>query len=275
MTRPVIYHNPDCGTSRNALALLRHAGENPTVIEYLKTPPTREVVAAFANAMGYGVRDLMRRKGTPYDALGLDDPSLSDADLLSAIETHSILLNRPIVITDKGTALCRPSEVVLDLLSERPKGGLQKDDGSPFLVDQKLTQTSKLREALTAASLPADDLDEPGRTFYRFETLDGEAVGFGGYELYGKDALLRSVVIDPEQRGHGLGRNVTQLLLTRAFNEGARTAWLLTTSAASFFERAGFKQTRREDAPASIQQTKQAASLCPSTAPLLKRDISL
>src|SRR6187551_395656 len=96
-----IYHNPDCGTSRNALALLRHAGEEPEVIEYLKTPPSREEITGFAKAMGYSLRDLIREKGTPFESLGLSDQSIGDDQLLDAIEAHPILLNRPIVVSDK------------------------------------------------------------------------------------------------------------------------------------------------------------------------------
>lgn len=275
MSRARIYHNPDCGTSRNALALLRHAGAEPEVIEYLQTPPSRGEIAAFADAMGYAVRDLLREKGTPFSELGLSDKSLSDDRLLDAIEAHPILLNRPIVVTDKGTALCRPSEVVLDLLDGAVSGDIRKDDGAPFLKDHVIEDKGALSAALDAEGLPSDDIEEPGRRFYRFETLSGDAVGYGGFETYGRDALLRSIVIEQDKRGQGLGRNLTQLLLTRAFNEGARHAWLLTTSAAPFFERAGFKTVDRGSAPQSILDTRQAASLCPSSAPLLARRITL
>ncbi|QCO67353.1 arsenate reductase (glutaredoxin) [Luteimonas yindakuii] len=111
-----IYHNPACGTSRNTLALIRHVGIEPTVIEYLRDPPTREQLSAMIAAAGIGVRDALRRKGTPYDDLGLDDPALTDAQLLDAMLAHPALINRPFVVTDTGTRLCRPSEVVLDIL---------------------------------------------------------------------------------------------------------------------------------------------------------------
>ena len=112
----IIYHNPSCGTSRNTLELIRNAGIEPRVIEYLKTPPSREEVASLAERAGVPLRDLLRQKGTPYDELGLGDESLPDAALLDAIEAHPILLNRPIVVTPKGVRLCRPKELVLDLL---------------------------------------------------------------------------------------------------------------------------------------------------------------
>lgn len=123
-----IYHNPKCGTSRNVLAMIRESGVEPTVIEYLKTPPSRAEVAGFAAATGLGVRGLLRQKGTPYDELGLGDESLSDDQLLDAIEAHPILMNRPVVVTPKGTRLARPSEAVLELL-DTPPAEFTKEDG--------------------------------------------------------------------------------------------------------------------------------------------------
>ena len=116
MPNVTIYHNPACGTSRNVLAFLREQGEEPQVIEYLNTPPTREKLKELVRAMGCRVRDILRQKGTPYDELKLDDPSLTDEQLLDAIEKHPILMNRPIVVTPKGVRLCRPSETVRELL---------------------------------------------------------------------------------------------------------------------------------------------------------------
>ena len=116
MSDVTIFHNPACGTSRNALALIRQAGIEPTVIEYLKTPPSKERLRELLEAMGMSVRDLLRQKGTPYEELKLDDPKWSDEELLQAMQEHPILINRPIVETDRGTRLCRPSETVLELL---------------------------------------------------------------------------------------------------------------------------------------------------------------
>ena len=124
-----IYHNPRCGTSRNVLAMIRQSGEEPEVIEYLKTPPTRERLVELIAQMGIGVRDLLRRRGTPYDELGLDDPKWSDAQLLDFMMTHPILINRPIVITPKGVKLCRPSESVLEILENPDIGAFAKEDG--------------------------------------------------------------------------------------------------------------------------------------------------
>ncbi len=123
-----IYHNPACGTSRNALAMIRHSGEEPVVVEYLKTPPKRETLVALLAAMKLTPRDVLRQKGTPYAELGLEDASLTDEALLDAMMAHPILINRPIVITEKGVRLCRPSEAVLELL-DRPVASFSKEDG--------------------------------------------------------------------------------------------------------------------------------------------------
>jgi arsenate reductase len=123
-----IYHNPACGTSRNTLAMIRQSGVEPDVIEYLKTPPSRETLAELVKALGISVRALLREKGTPYKELGLDDPKWSDDELIDQMLAHPILINRPIVVTPKGTRLCRPSEAVIDLL-DRPVGRFVKEDG--------------------------------------------------------------------------------------------------------------------------------------------------
>lgn len=114
--KPIIYHNPRCGTSRNTLAMIKNSGVEPTIIEYLKTPPTREQLIDIINRMAISPRELLRRKESIYTDLGLDDPLLSDDKLIDAMIAHPILIERPIVITDKGVRLCRPAEQVLDLL---------------------------------------------------------------------------------------------------------------------------------------------------------------
>ena len=129
-----IYHNPNCGTSRNVLALIRDSGQEPKIIEYLKTPPTRDVLLDLVRRMGVPLRAILRRKGTPFDALGLDDPAMTDDALLDAIDRHPILINRPIVVTPLGVKLCRPSEVVLDLLDAPQKSAFVKEDGEPVVV---------------------------------------------------------------------------------------------------------------------------------------------
>ncbi|MBB3349479.1 MULTISPECIES: arsenate reductase (glutaredoxin) [unclassified Sphingomonas] len=125
----VIYHNPACGTSRNTLAIIRNAGIEPHVVEYLKTPPSRTLLVELINRAGISPRDLLREKGTPYAELGLGDVSLTDDALLDAMMAHPILINRPLVVSPLGVKLCRPSEVVLDLLPEPQRGAFAKEDG--------------------------------------------------------------------------------------------------------------------------------------------------
>jgi arsenate reductase len=124
-----IYHNPACGTSRNVLAMIRQSGEEPEIIEYLKNPPTRKRLTQLIQHMGMTPRALLRRKGTPYDDLGLDDPKWTDAQIIDLMLAHPILINRPIVVTSKGVRLCRPSEAVLDILPNPAVGPFTKDDG--------------------------------------------------------------------------------------------------------------------------------------------------
>lgn len=128
-----IYHNPACGTSRNTLAMIRASGEEPEVIEYLTHPPSRARLVELINAMGGGVRAVIREKGTPYEALGLANPDLSDDALIDAMLQHPILINRPIVVTAKGVKLCRPSELVLPLLDNPNIGRFTKEDGEVVL----------------------------------------------------------------------------------------------------------------------------------------------
>ena len=136
MTDITIYHNPACGTSRNTLALIRNAGEEPAVIEYLKTPPDRATLEHLIGAMGVPVREVLRKKGTPYDELGLGDPKWTDAQLIDFMLQHPILINRPIVVTPLGTRLCRPSEAVLDILPKPQQGAFVKEDGEA-VIDAK------------------------------------------------------------------------------------------------------------------------------------------
>lgn len=124
-----IYHNPNCGTSRNVLALIRNSGAEPHVFEYLKTPPSRNELVSLIERMGIRVRDVLRRKGTPYDELGLDNPALTDDALIDAMMAHPILINRPIVVTPQAVKLCRPSETVLDILPNPQRAVFSKVDG--------------------------------------------------------------------------------------------------------------------------------------------------
>ncbi len=128
-----IYHNPSCGTSRNTLAMIQNAGIEPTVVEYLETPPSRAELKTMIADAGLTVRDAIREKGTPYAELGLDDSTLSEEELLDAMVKEPILINRPFVITPLGTRLCRPSEVVLDILPDSHRGAFTKEDGEKVL----------------------------------------------------------------------------------------------------------------------------------------------
>jgi arsenate reductase len=130
----IIYHNPDCGTSRNVLGLIRNAGIEPHVVEYLKTPPSRAMLKGLITRMGVPVRSLLREKGTPYAELGLGSPDLTDDQLVDAMMAHPILINRPIVVSPLGVKLCRPSEVVLDILPPTQRGEFRKEDGE-LVVD--------------------------------------------------------------------------------------------------------------------------------------------
>lgn len=129
----IIYHNPECGTSRNALAMIRNAGIEPHVVEYLKTPPSRAMLKQLIERAGITPRDLLRQKGTPYAELGLDDQRLSDEQLVDAMMEHPILINRPIVVSPLGVKLCRPSEAVLDLLPAPQVGAFAKEDGKQVI----------------------------------------------------------------------------------------------------------------------------------------------
>ncbi|MBP0635006.1 arsenate reductase (glutaredoxin) [Cupriavidus sp. AcVe19-6a] len=131
-----IYHNPDCGTSRNTLAMIRNAGIEPTVIEYLNTPPDRQTLQAMIRDAGLAVRQAIREKGTPYAELGLGNPALTDDQLLDAMLAHPILINRPFVVTEPGVRLCRPSEVVLDILPAPQQGAFTKEDGEAVIDAQ-------------------------------------------------------------------------------------------------------------------------------------------
>lgn len=142
MSDVAIYHNPDCGTSRNTLAMIRNAGIEPTVIEYLKTPPTRDELNDLIARMGMTVRDLLRQKGTPYDELDLANSELTDDELLDAMVAHPILINRPIVVAPGGVRLCRPSELVLDILPGAQRGAFTKEDGERVIDEHGRRVTS-------------------------------------------------------------------------------------------------------------------------------------
>ncbi|WP_421186817.1 glutaredoxin-dependent arsenate reductase [Aeromonas enteropelogenes] len=136
MSAITIYHNPECGTSRNTLELIRNSGVEPTVIHYLETPPSRDELVALIAAMGMPVRELLRKNVPPYEVLALAEDRFSDDELIDAMLAHPILINRPIVVTPLGTRLCRPSEVVLDILPDQQKGAFAKEDGEQVVNEQ-------------------------------------------------------------------------------------------------------------------------------------------
>lgn len=136
MSDVIIYHNPKCGTSRNTLALIRNAGIEPQVIEYLAAPPERHTLKSLIERSGLTVRQALREKGTPFQELGLDDASLTDDALLDAMLAHPILINRPFVVTPTGVRLCRPSELVLDILEQPQRGPFTKEDGEVVIDEQ-------------------------------------------------------------------------------------------------------------------------------------------
>ena len=133
ITDIIIYHNPECGTSRNALAMIRNAGIEPHVVEYLKTPPSRALLESLIARAGVTPRALLREKGTPFAELGLGNPDLTDAQLLDAMMAHTILINRPLVVSPLGVKLCRPSEAVLDLIPAAQQGAFAKEDGEAVI----------------------------------------------------------------------------------------------------------------------------------------------
>jgi arsenate reductase len=270
-----IYHNPACGTSRNALAIIRNAGIEPQIIEYLKTPPSRDALLSLAARIGAPLRDILRRKGTPFDELGLDNPALTDAELLDAVERHPILINRPIVVTPLGVKLCRPSEAVLDLLEQPQRTAFTKEDGEPVVraspwAAEKMTE---LASWLSAAGLPTADLALPCRQFYRFTTTLGEMVAVGGLEGRGADRLMRSIAVTPAARGRGFGKAAAVTLERLAGENGAKRLHLLTTTAAPFFERLGYVAADRSAAPAEIGASAEFSGLCPSTACYMTKDV--
>jgi arsenate reductase len=136
MSDITIYHNPACGTSRNVLALIRDTGEEPTVVEYLETPPDRATLERLIADLGLPIRDVLRQKGTPYDDLGLDDPAWRDDQLIDFMLQHPILMNRPIVVTSIATRLCRPSEAVLEILPTSQRGAFAREDGDAVIDEE-------------------------------------------------------------------------------------------------------------------------------------------
>ena len=281
-----IFHNPACGTSRNTLALIRHASIEPTVIEYLKTPPAKDTLRELVAAMGVPVRSLLREKGTPYAELGLGEPRWTDEELLDFVSRHPILMNRPVVVTPLGTRLCRPSEDVLELL---PVGRL-----SPFVKeDGEAVQDSGARRAAGGLTLrPAAERDWPSIEallklndlpvdgarehlgVYIVATGGDAVVGTAGIELYGNIGLLRSVAVLPERQRQGLGTAMLERIVADARVLGLSRLYLLTTTAADYFAGHGFTPQPRDSVPAALQASAEFRGACPASAVLMGRSIT-
>lgn len=174
--RPLIWHNPACGTSRNVLHVLERTGLAPQVVLYLQTPPDRASLQQAIADAGMNVRDAMRRKGTPFEALGLDDPSLDDDALIDAMLAEPILINRPFVRTAGGVALCRPAERVFDLIDVSPPAGLTRTDARPLTPDTPVrADDPALAEALAGAGLPIEDLAQTSARFFSYAEPGGRS----------------------------------------------------------------------------------------------------
>lgn len=274
--RPVIWHNPECGTSRNVLHVLQACDLDPLIVDYRQKPPDRETLMQAIADAGMSVHDAIRQRGTPYAELGLDDPALDDDALLDAMLRDPILINRPFVRTDKGVALCRPADRVFDLLDGPFPADLTRTDAAPFVICGTIDATDRgFVAALEAEGLPVSDLAGSSGRYLSYATLDGTVIGYGGFELYGSDALIRSVVVLPQARGLGHGKAIVPRLLRRAFDFGARNAWLLTETAGPAFTKLGFSDVPRERAPDAIRDSQEFSTLCPASATLMRKTIGL
>lgn len=242
---------------------------------FRRRPDRASLQQAIADA-GMNVRDAMRRKGTPFEALGLDDPSLDDDALIDAMLAEPILINRPFVRTAGGVALCRPAERVFDLIDVSPPAGLTRTDARPLTPDTPVrADDPALAEALAGAGLPIEDLAQTSARFFSYAEPGGPVIGYAAFEPLGTHALVRSVVVLPQARARGHTRTIVPLLLRRAFDAGARDAWLLTETAEPVFERLGFVPVARQDAPREVRGTSQFSLLCPQSATLMHKKITL
>jgi arsenate reductase len=237
-----IYHNPSCSMSRNALRLIRSTGIEPHIIEYLNTPPTRLSLERLLARGNISAREILRSKETAFSELRLDNSALSDAELLQAIGAHPILMQRPIVVSPLGVNFCRPPELVLELLEHRPGGDVKREDGSDFLVDERVPYTPDVAAALVVAGLRDDALDETC-VIYRIRTLAGAASGFAGFRLEGLRAQFSAVAL-PSTAHTNTRKNVMHLLLRRAYDLGAREMHADAGPADAFFADMGFRPHR-------------------------------
>lgn len=240
-----IYHNPSCSMSRNALRLIREAGVEPKIIEYLETPPTRAELLQRLDEAQIPVREILRTKESQFAALGLADNSLPDTAILDALDAHPILMQRPIVVSPLGVNVCRPPELVLALLHNAPRPETRREDGSDFLVDEEIELSPQLISALLAEDMPVDALDD-SCTVYRMRSLAGAELAYAAIEIERRVARLIAFVVLPAARNKRVGRNMMHLLSRRAFDLGAREMSVASGKAAGFFHRLGFERRGNE-----------------------------
>ncbi len=258
-----LYHNPDCGTSRNVLHNLLRLGLKPVVILYLEQPPPPAQLLRLAQASGLKLQELLRIKGSPYHALGLDAPHWSDAQRLEHMQRHPILINRPLLESPTGVRLCRPSDLMLDLLPGAAGLRLEKEDGTPLLRDSLVEPDDPgLKQAWRAAGLP--DLPT-GTLAYRYATTDGDRVAHAAVSTAGGHAWLHGIAPEPAWRDTGATAGVLALASRRAFDRGARQLWTDAPQAGPAMTSGGWRSAGLPP-----------ASLRPSTgADILAREISL
>jgi arsenate reductase len=203
------------------LRLIRAVGIEPEIIEYLQAPPSRLALAQLLNDAGIAVRDILRAKEKLFGELRLADTALSEDRLFDALEAHPILMQRPIVMSPLGVKVCRPPELVLELLRETPPAALIRDDGSDFLIDERV-------------------VGEPYFVAYRVRTLGGEEAGFASFQIQNTSAQLKGFTVLPSARGRGAGKNMMLLMLRRVYDLGAREMRVNAGEAEGFFQKMGF-----------------------------------
>lgn len=268
-----IYHNNDCGTSRNALAVAVHCGIIPRIVEYLKSPPSRDELRDILAKGRMSPQRIIRKKEPLYAELGLGNAS--DDTLFDAIAAHPILLNRPLVVTESDAALCRPSDVTLDFLPEGPRTDFFKENGVPFLRDRMIDASDPgFLATHRAESFAGDDSHAHNKTLYVYRTLGGDVLGYGGFEIYGTDAYLRSIAVKSYARNRRIGTALVGLLQYRVRRAGGKQVWLLSSTATHFFETLGFERCEFSDAPQAIAERRLNHSTYPLGTVLLKRVLS-
>lgn len=246
-----ILYNPNCETCRNVLAFLRHCGEEPEIIEYLRTPLSPAELKKRIAESGLSPELVLRKKGTPYTAMGLNHPDLQDETRITAMLTHPILLNRPLVSHDGITRLCRPADLILDLVPESPDGDFIKADGRPLMRDIRIPATDEgLIPAFNCYGLKDPQVYPELCRFREFRTLAGRICGYTAMGVYGTDALIAALVVAPPMRKYHPERSMMRILMSRALMAGARTGWLVCHGVREEAAQLGF--TRPTEVPSII-----------------------